>query len=309
MKKTLVNEIAVEGYLYEHKLEKKVSKAGVEYIGGTISVATDDACSNIVMFYFTYVTPTYSKSGANNPNYRVLSNIIEANNTVMNKGVDGALKVRMNSKIGLNEFYDKEDKLVSQMRNTDGFINVINSLNEDATKRNLFKTDMLINGVYRKEADPEKNIAEHAVIKGAIFDSYTKALLPVSFVIYNAGGIDYFEKIKESTPNPVFTKVWGSIVSTEIVNITETEGAFGDKLVEERRSTRKEYVITNALGTPYDWDSEDTILASELKEAMANRELHLAEIKKRAEEYKNNNTNAAATTTANATVAAGDFKF
>lgn len=307
MKSNLTNEINAEGYLYEHKLEKKVSKAGVEYIGGTISLATDEECANIVMFHFTYVTPTYSKSGAANPNYRILENIINsgANQTVMGAGKDNALKLKINSTIGLNEFYDREDKLVSQMRNDGGFVNTVSAV----SPKSLFKTDMLISGVFRKDADEEKGIPEHAVIKGAIFNSYTKALLPVSYTLYNLAAIDYFEKLEPSNAKPVFTKVWGNIVSKEFVTVTETASAFGETLVEERRSTKKEYMITGAMGEPYAWDSEDTILASEVKEAMANRELHLAEIKKRQEEYKNSAATAAPKTTTSTVAAPGGFAF
>lgn len=306
MKKNLINEIYAEGYLYEHKLEKKVSKAGVGYIGGTLSLATDEDCSNIVVFHFTYVTPTYSKSGSSNPNYKILENIINSGDTqtVMGAGKEKALKIRMNSTIGLNEFYDKDDNLVSQIRNDGGFINTIS---EFSNNKNIFKTDILITNVFDKEADEEKNIEEHAVIKGAIFNNYTKALLPISFAVYNPGAINYFKNLEPSSAKPVFTKVWGQIVSKEFVKVQETESAFGEKLVEERRSTRKEYVITGAQGDPYEWDTEETILASELKEAMSQRELHLAETKKRQEEYKNNTANAAAAPAAN--VAAGDFKF
>lgn len=311
--KKLVNEIHAEGYLYEHELEKKVSKKGVEYIGGTISLATDEDCSNIVKFYFTYVTPTYAKSGSSNPNYRILENIINSgtSQTVMGAGKEKALKIRMNSTIALNEFYDREDNLVSQVRNDGGFINTINTFSEDETLRNIFKADMLITSIFDKEADEEKNIPEHALIKGAIFNSYTKALLPISFSLYNPNAIEYFRKFEPSSSNPVFTKVWGKIVSKEFINKVETESAFGEKLIEERRSTRKEYVITGAQGEVYDWDSEDTILATELKEAMSQRELHLAEIKKRQEEYKNSATAPASTAAASsaASIAAGDFKF
>lgn len=307
MKKNLINEIYAEGYLYEHKLEKKVSKAGVGYIGGTLSLATDEDCSNIVVFHFTYVTPTYSKSGSSNPNYKILENIINSGDTqtVMGAGKEKALKIRMNSTIGLNEFYDKDDNLVSQIRNDGGFINTIS---EFSNNKNIFKTDILITNIFDKEADEEKNIEEHAIVKGAIFNNYTKALLPISFAVYNPGAISYFKNLEPSSSNPVFTKVWGQIVSKEFVKVQETESAFGEKLVEERRSTRKEYVITGAQGDPYEWDTEETILASELKEAMSQRELHLAETKKRQEEYKNSTANAAAPAPA-ANVAAGDFKF
>ena len=310
MKKNLVNEVRAEGYLYEHKLEKKVSKAGVEYIGGTISLATDEECTNIIVFRFGYVTPTYSKSGATNPNYKILENIINSGTTqtVMGAGKEKALKLRLNSTIGLNEFYDRNDELVSQVVNDGGFINTISSLNEEENKRNLFKTDILITGVFRKEADEDKNVPEHAAIKGAIFNSFTKALLPVSFVVYNTDAIAYFERLEPSTSKPVFTKIWGNIISREIINIQETESAFGGKLVEERRSTRKEYMITGAQGDIYDWDTKETILASELKEAMSARELHLAEVKKKQEENKSNAT-AATPATQTTTVGAGEFKF
>ena len=47
MKEKMINKIHIEGYLYQHKLEKKVSgpksrNPGVEFITGTIEIATDN---------------------------------------------------------------------------------------------------------------------------------------------------------------------------------------------------------------------------------------------------------------------------
>ena len=282
--KKIVNEIHGEGYLYEHTLSKKTSKKGVDYIGGSLSIATDEECTNIIKFEFPYVVPVYAKSGKPNATYKLFENIINnANCTVMSGGKDSAIKLRVDSSIALNEWYDNEDKLVSNMRNEGGFVNNAQKLNDDINKRNTFKTDILISGVFRKEADEENGVPEKAVIKGATFN-FTGALLPISFTVYNPSAIDYFENLEPSTSKPVFTKVWGNIVSQEIIKKIETENAFGDTLVEDRTSTRREYVITGASSVPYEWDSEDTITASELKEAMAAREVHLAEIKKGQEE-------------------------
>ena len=57
----LKNETHIEGYLYEHALEKKQTgpnskNPGTDFIAGTISIATDEACLNIVPVHFTYVT-------------------------------------------------------------------------------------------------------------------------------------------------------------------------------------------------------------------------------------------------------------
>ena len=312
MKKNLTNQVHVEGYLYEHKLETKVSKkTNQTYIAGTVSVATDEACTNIIKLNFMYVTPVYSKSGKTNPNYKVLENIIASGTTktVMGVGKEEALKVKVDGNIGLNEYYNDNNELVSIVRNEASFINTVSSLNADEAKRGTFKNDFLINNVFRKEADEEKNIVEHVVVKGGTFNDYNKAFLPVSFAVYNPDAMNYFENLGASSSQPVFTKVAGNIVAQEFVSSVETEGAFGQSLVEERRSTKKEYVINWAQGEPYEWDSEEGILATELKEILSQRELHLAEIKRNQEEYKKSKDGNTAPAAAASTVASGDFKF
>lgn len=292
--KKMINQVHGEGYLYEHNLEKKTSKKGVDYIGGTISLATDENCTNIVKFEMVYVVPTYAKSGKPNPTYKVLENIINSkDNTIMSGNKDNALKLRIDSSIELNEWYDKNTgELISNMRNSGGFVNTAPSLNTDETKRNTFKTDILITGIFRKEANEETGEPEKATVKGAIFN-FTNALLPISFTVYNPNAIDYFEKLEPSASKPIPTTVWGNIVSQEIVKTFETESAFGETLIEERTSSKREYVINGAKSEIFEWDSEDFITATELKECMSAREIHLAEIKKNAEEYAKQQSNPA----------------
>ena len=79
--RNVINRSHIEGILYEHNLEMKVSgpntKApGTEFINGTISIATDEAGINIVPIHFTYVTATTSKGGVN-ATFTTLKNIID----------------------------------------------------------------------------------------------------------------------------------------------------------------------------------------------------------------------------------------
>lgn len=312
MKQNLVNEVHGEGYLYEYDLKVRHSdKNNTDFISGKISLATDEDCQNIVEYHFVYVTPVYSKSGKQNPNFGLLKNIIDSgkNKTVMGAGKENALKLRVDGTVGLNDFWSaRDEQIVSVIRNEASFINQATNLNQDLRKRNTFKTDFVITGTFRKEADEEKSIPEHLVVKGATFNSFSKALLPVSYVVYNPSAIDYFESLEIDASHPAFTKVWGSICSQEFVTKIETKSAFGEDLIEERTTTRKEYVITGAQSDCYEWDSEDTLLASELKQAMSNRELHLAEVKKNFDDYQ---ASKGASNGANATmnVAAGGFNF
>ena len=72
---------------------------------------------------------------------------------------------------------------------------------------------------------------------------------------------------------------------------------------------KKPYTLLNKA-EPYLWDDESTILASELSEAMANREIELANIKTRQDEYKNSKGNAfAAAPAKKASPAKQDYNF
>ena len=310
MKKKMFNDTHIEGWIYEHKLEAKVSgenskNPGTEYITGTLDIATDNACTNIVSIHFTYVTPTTS-TGKTNATYTVLNNIINGvYKTVMKDGKDSATKVRVDSAIGLNEFYSDrsgKEELVSAKRNEGGFIHVTDTLDEDETHRSTFNCDMIINHVSRIEADDEKGTPEKAIIKGCIFD-FRNAILPVEFTALNPNAMNYFEDLGASEAHPVFTRVQGRQISENIVHRVVEKGAFGEDHVKEISSKHKDFVITWAAELPYEWDDESTITVNELSEAIAKRETYLATIKQRQDEYNASKGNKAAAP------ATGGFKF
>ena len=291
--KKMINQTHIEGYLYESKLELKEAgpnskNPGTKFISGTIDIATDDAGINIVPVHFTYVTEKTAK-GSTNATYTALMNIIDKKfGSVIANGKDNAVKLRIDSALNLNEFYTDRngtEELVSAKRNEGGFVHVADALNEDENTRNTFTCDMLITNVSLKEADEEKNLPEKAIIKGAIFD-FRGALLPVEFSAVNPNAISYFMSLEASSKNPTFTKVWGRQVSETITRTITEESAFGEDSVREVKSSRKDFVITGASREPYEWDSEGTLTANELAEAIANRETYLATMKQRQDEYK-----------------------
>ena len=310
-KKTFINQTYIEGVLYEHALEAKVSgeaskNPGTPFISGTISIATDDAMTNIVPIHFTYVTEKFG-SGKTNDTYTTLMNIINNTfGTYMKDGADKAVKLKIDSAIGLNEFYtdrDGKEELVSAKRNEGGFVHKIDVLNEDEKTRNTFKVDMLINNVTRIEANEERDIPEKVVVKGAIFN-FRKDLLPVEFSATNPNAMNYFEGLGASQSEPVFTCVWGRQVSEVSVRKITTESAFGEDEVREVKNTRRDFVITGAAKEPYIWDDESSITAKELNEAIQKREIDLAAMKKRQDEYKASKNQASAPATP-----AGAFNF
>lgn len=308
-----INTCHISGYLYESKLELKEtgpnSKApGTKYISGTIDIVTDDAKINVVPVHFTYVTETTSK-GTPNATYNTLFNIIDKKyGSIMENGLENAVKLKIDSALALNEFYtdrDGEERLVSAKRNEGGFVHVIKTFEEEENKRNTFTCDMVITNVSVRETDEERGIPEKGIIKGAIFD-FRNSLLPVEFSVVNPKAISYFESLDVSSSNPTYTKVWGQQVSETIVRKIVEESAFGEDSVREVKNTRKDFVITGASREPYEWNTEETMTVKELQDAIANREITLADIKRRNDEYKaQKNTGAAPVKS----VASGGFNF
>ena len=291
--KKMINETAVEGFLYEHTLEQRVTgdnskNPGTPYIRGTVSIATDSDCSNVIKVHYTFVTAT-TASGKANATYGVLEKIVNgAYKTVLNDGKENAAMLHIDSAIGLNEFYSDrngKEELVSAKINNGGFIRVITALNEDEKLRNTFKADMIITGVTQYDADEENGRPAKAVVRGAIFD-FRKSLLPVEFTALNPKAIDYFVDLNATQAEPVFTKVWGRQMSQTLVRRIVEESAFGDPDIKEVKTTNREFVITGVLPNSYDWDAEDTILASEVSAAMTERETYLATLRARQEEYQ-----------------------
>lgn len=318
MAKKMINREHIEGRVYEHDLALKTvqntesKNYGKNFINGTLSVATDEACLNIVQIHFTYVTEVTSKGNAN-ATYSALKNIIESGKTIVIDGKDAATMVSIDTALDLNDFYTNrngEETLVSAKRNEGGFVTIVRSLNEDEKVRNQFEVDMVINNIRTVEADPEKNIdKDYRIIKGAVFN-FRNAILPVEFTVRSDGGIKYFDSLDISPSNLVFTKVWGQIQSQTVVTKIEEETAFGEPAVRETTRTSREWEVTRAAREPYAFDDESTITKDELQKMMADREVTLADIKKRQEEYQaSRQTAAPASNVANAPASEGGFNF
>lgn len=308
--KTMINKSHIEGLLYQHTLEVKTSgpnsaKPGTVFISGNIDIATDDAMTNIVTVHYTYVTEQTSKGKANNT-FTVLNDIINGGlGSVMGNGVENAAKLRIDSAIGLNEFFtdrNGKEELVSAKRNEGGFIHVTPTLVEDEKLRNTFDVDMIITGFRMVEADEERDLSEKMVLKGAIFD-FRNALLPVEFSVLNPRAIAYFDGLGISSSTPVFTRLQGRQVSEVVTKVVTEESAFGEPIVKKFSNTRKDFVITWAASDTYEWDDDSTITAADLKKAMSDRETTLATMKQRQDEYKASRGQAAPAP------AAGGFNF
>ncbi len=308
MKKNFINRLFIEGRLYQHNLtikqvqNKDSANFGKDFISGTIDIATDEEGLNVISIHYTYVTAV-TNSGKQNATFNVLNAIINGAKTWVVDGKDAALKLRATPALALNDFYTNDDELVSAKRNEGGFVNTISELVPE-NERNRFDLDLLITSV--RSVEPEDGQG-HLVLKGAAFN-FKGDLLPVELICRHPDGMAYFESIDASPSNPIFTEVKGAITNTTVKREIEEESAFGAASVKTVTRTTREYAVDWARPTEYTFGEEDTITAEELKKAIQDREVYLAGIKKRRDDWaasqKNNESNSA-----NASIPVGGFSF
>lgn len=311
------NKFHLEGYLYQHSLEKKVTgpksaNPGTEYITGEIEIATDDAITNIIPVHYTYVT-SKTKAGGENATFTTLNNIINGTiGSVMGHGIDKAGKLRIDTSLALNEFYsDRTGKmeLVSAPRNEGGFVHVVQVLEEDPNqeKRNLFDCDILITNVRHIDENEAQNIPERTQVSGYIFN-FKQALMPFTFIATAPGAMDYYESLVVNEENPILSRIKGRQICTTVTREIVEESAFGTPSVRYESKSRREYLITWGQVEPYDFGDESVMTKADVTAGMAERETMLADLRSRKEQANAVKANGAVAAAAPASANAG-FNF
>lgn len=300
MKNNFVNKVNIEGYVFsieDNRGFNKLAKAetgpnsknpGSPYIRGVVNVATDDDGLNVIPVHFTWVTPTY-KSGNPNSTYETLAEMIDMDaagtlKTFVNSGTD-AMKVRIDGDIELNDWLDREGNMVATKRVRGSFIHAVTApFNPKAT----FETEMLISNAAVREVD---NGDDYMNLNGYVFN-FRGDILPISFSVNGEAGIRYFEDQDISNANPLFTRVWGSMITNVVGSEKVVESAFGAPKVESTSRTLSSWSIEGCSTEPLVFDDESTITKDELKQKLQERETRVQEEKVRQEERRNNKNGA-----------------
>lgn len=290
MRDSFINRVHIEGRIFNHTLQKRVSgedskNPGTEFIQGQINVATDEEGINVVPVRFTYVTEFYSKSGKPNDTYKILQEIIDSDKSWEKNGKDEAPQIRIDGDIEVNDFPGRDGNMVEAKGVRGSFVHYANGsygLNEDENKRNTFEADMLIAATIDQEVEDGD---DYLNLRGYVF-AYRNALVPVTFSVRSKPGIEYFQKCNISNADPLLTKVWGNIISTTQEIRTETESAFGGAQVNVTTRTLRAWDVVGCAVEPYEWDDESTLTIDEFKKLLEQREETKAAAKERAEKYQ-----------------------
>lgn len=312
MKNSFTNRVAIRGYLFStDRLEKRTSQKGVEYIGGTVNVATDEDALNVVPVNFTYVTATY-KNGNANATYQLLESIINGETKTYEVAGKDAARLRIDGDIEVNDWINRDGEAVATRRVNGRFVHPLNANESFGETPAHFEADMLIQSVTTRES---VDGSEYMTLNGFVFN-FRGEVLPVSFSVASESGMKFFENQDISSSDPYFGKVWGDIKSTVVTTTSEqddSEVGFGAPTVQTSSRTFRTWEVSGAnvnLGL-----DDTTITMDELKAAMDARTQTLADVRARYEARTNGGNafggaaSAPAATPKAKAVSPADFKF
>jgi len=278
MKQRMKNSANVQGYIFSHTLANRVSKAGVPFINGRISIATDESGTNVIDVNFSYVSEYFGKTDKVNQSYQVLQNIIDNAKTFEEVG-NQATKVRIDGSVETNDFVTRDGEMASPKRVAGSFIHILNGPISDNPA--TFDVDMVITSTVERE---QNDMADYLEIRGYTFD-FRGTAIPLSLNVRTQAAIDYFLGMDISQSNPLCSEIKGEIISTVIETSYEEEGAFGEPIVHTTQRSLRTWDVNFASKEPYEWDDESFITKKEMKASLSAREEHLADVKKRHDDY------------------------
>lgn len=274
--KNFTNNVHVEGYVFNHDLESRVSRDGnTHYIVGNINVAISDDGAATVPVRF-YATPTY-RSGKENPNYGVLQEIMNAVNGTYEACGTAAMKVRIDGSVASNDFYNRQGELVSPKQINGSFVHFMTTpIREDPA---TFEIDTLITVANDREVDDGQDYLQ---LKGWGFN-YRNDIFPIELSVVDVDGIRYFEDQEISGNEPLLTKVWGRIEPTTISRTVSTgeQSAFGTPKARTTSRTIRAWNVTGCSVEPMVFDDPSTITRAEFDEKHVEYEARLAQIRER----------------------------
>lgn len=281
--KKMKNKITVEGYYYDDTL--KLGNKG--YITGKLNILTSHENDEMQNVCGTKVIagPSYGNKPDAKPNlnFYTFKSLIEGQreNNYLKVG-NKAIGIQINGQLSGNHYIPqgtqiKRENVISSVNNMANFITLINSDLIDEPQA-TFDVDTYITSIIPEmtkatELQPSVETG-NILVKGYVFD-FKNTAIPITFVAKpnkNGGpsAAMYFTSMANKVP--FLTEIRGNI-NNYIMESTRTEpSAWGEPYTVSFKTTKKEYEINWAMGTPY----EDGITPEEFNESLQRMETEIA---------------------------------
>lgn len=284
------NLCTIEGILSEVNLHEDVSKkTNKAYIMGEVKVRTTAqiAGENIELEIPVRVFANQTKKdGGVNPAYESIKKLESMISIASCGDIDKADRVLFdNASIQMNEFYGRNDQLVSYPTVRGTFVRKVKAENYNPTA--TFSNVIVVGGL-KEETDRNGDLTGRLIVKG-ILPQWGDKVDVVDYIVESEAAKTHISTYWQKGDTVRITGIvnFSTTTETEIV-----EMGFGDPQIKHKTKSISELLITagsqGALDAEFSYDPDD------ISAALTKRQAYLAELKnnagKRAEVVSKNTT-------------------
>lgn len=281
------NKVTVVGTLAESTLEiktfdEKDGSGTYEAIAGDLTIKINEDESHVV-FYFQ---KKFTKEGKINKNFKALTTVMNEYASIADiaQGLKEGepTKLKANGEIVLNEFY-AQDELISRPRINGKFSPSRIKDDSDFKPEATFDVEAII-----KSVQPEMEQGEPTGrMKINTYIPTYSSVIPVTFVTDKNMKPEHVDYVESNFTKGMSIRLYGDFINRSKKIVRVVEAVFGENTEETTYEKVQELAVKG--GVPYEEDgaNENKIFdLALLKEALTARERHLATLKERAEQKK-----------------------
>ena len=279
------SKLSVEGILAESTLEE-VTKDGKTSIRGNVVIQTTPENQITVNVFINKLT----NAGTENKAYKGIETVMNNYKSIAEVGVDEATKVRITGgQVEPNTYYDNQGMEHSNVRYRSNFFSSLKATEELEPKAD-FEIEMYINSIVPEIKDEEET---GRVIVNGIVPLYSGCEV-IKLIATNEeiDGLNWAEAISDSYEPGQTGRFYGKIVN-EKIPVVKKIPMLGGAVREEVSYKYNNGLLITGASNPYDEEDPNAYSLDAIKKGMAERELALAEKKKKAMEKSNSNSGVA----------------
>lgn len=263
------NVVKIAGILKEKKLEIRNNPEKGRFISGFVVIKTGDR-SSITVKCMTYEK---TKDGQVSKIFTGLKTVMDeyvsiADCKQQNIDDSNATVVFVNNgKLNLNEYYGEDGNLKSSWSVSTAFLTSPKYPVDNLNMKSTFDIEGVLSAI-------KENQDTGAVTVDLIVPVYGGRVIPLSFTTQEDAG----QHILNNFSKGETVHVWGNLVSEAVVK-TEAKRSFGKPQETSSVVYKNELLIVGGDPEAYDSDSDKAFNIKAIKEAMANRETYLTQLK------------------------------
>lgn len=279
------SKLSVEGILAESTLEE-VTKDGKTSIRGNVVIQTTPENQITVNVFINKLT----NAGTENKAYKGIETVMNNYKSIAEVGIDEATKVRITGgQVEPNTYYDNQGMEHSNVRYRSNFFSSLKATEELEPKAD-FEIEMYINSIVPEIKDEEET---GRIIVNGIVPLYSGCEV-IKLIATNEeiDGLNWAEAISDSYEPGQTGRFYGKIVN-EKIPVVKKIPMLGGAVREEVSYKYNNGLLITGASNPYDEEDPNAYSLDAIKKGMAERELALAEKKKKAMEKNNSNSGVA----------------